>query len=138
MLRLRQADKGNALNLWGWALGLLQGAQSGTETRKAAIMDALTRYAKAKQDIAEAQAFAALLASGAATDVEIKLAVTGEQRVKMPESLRNALQGVVEKKADNLIGSAITAMQAELAKLADQAVTEYRAIAADVGLILPR
>jgi hypothetical protein len=101
-------------------------------------MDALTRYTKAKQDIAEAQAFAALLASNTATDVEIKFSVTGgEQRVKVPESLKNALQGIVEKRADNLIGAAIAAMQSDLAKLAVDAEAEYRAIALDAGLTLP-
>jgi hypothetical protein len=48
------------------------------------------------------------------------------------------LQGIVENRAGNLIAAAITAMESDLAKLADQAVNEYRAIAADVGLILPR
>ncbi len=105
-------------------------------------MNAIPRYVKAKQELALATAFVALLdapSNGKVVDVVMYGSIKDKGAVvtAMPRVMSDAVENQARQKADNIFRAALQQMQAELVAIAVEAKAEYAAIAADAGVVVP-
>lgn len=99
-------------------------------------MSALDRFRRQKADVAEAEAFLALLSSGKVVNLSLDCAAkprNGEP-VRLPRALKDAAEDVGVPRIDNILTLAIASMRANLAKTGLEAKAEYEQLAADAGL----
>lgn len=102
-------------------------------------MSALDRFRRQKTNVAEAEAFVALLLDkGRVVNLSIDLAVkpnTGEA-VRIPRALKDAAEVVGTPRMDNVLTLAVAAMRVELNQIGQEAKAEYEQLAADAGLVV--
>jgi len=112
-------------------------------------MTAIEKYAALKADIAEAEAWAALIGkpysggTGTLSKADVQMVITYKQtpssddKNRAPKALAGMLEAEVIQRSTNIINGAINAMKAELAKQAKKAQDEYAALMADAGVPIP-
>lgn len=101
-------------------------------------MSALDRFRRQKADVAEAEAFVALLAEGRIVNLSIDMNVKprNSEAVRMPRALKDAVEDVAATRLNNVLTLAVAAMRVELNQIGQQAKAEYEQLAADAGLVV--
>jgi hypothetical protein len=101
-------------------------------------MSELDRFRRQKANVAEAEAFVALLADGRIVNLAIDMNIKPRtsEAVRIPRALKDAVEEIAQSRLDNVLALAVAAMRVELNQIGQAAKAEYEQLAADAGLVV--
>jgi hypothetical protein len=98
-------------------------------------MSALSDYKAQKQALAEAESFLSLLQGGAAvSECEFTINRAEQPPVKMPDSMKTAVYGIVASRANQILTAVVAKMRTDLQAAAIAARDEYRQLLLEEGI----